>query len=132
MCTECIPPYDDLYYRRYTESPPDLVWILFNDFNHDRHDNKIGVDFDIFSTLEDALRKTNAWDYCEQHDPSVLRGFPARCGPDYESRRADQWQNYDWKGNYAAGKQNTGFFIENDALDKTKFRQEWMLESEEM
>mmetsp|Transcript_14763 Transcript_14763/g.20910 ORF Transcript_14763/g.20910 Transcript_14763/m.20910 type:complete len:842 (-) Transcript_14763:293-2818(-) len=132
MCTECVPPYDDLYYRRYTESPPDLVWIMFRDFNHDHPSNKIGVDFDIFSTLEDALRKINAWDYCDQYDPSILKGFPAGCGPDYESRRADQWQKYDWKGNYAAGKQHTGFFIENDALDKVKFRQEWMLESEEM
>ncbi len=39
----------------------------------------LNVDFQLFSTLNDALTGSGAWQYCDYDDPSV--GFPRDCGP---------------------------------------------------
>eukprot|EP00957_Ditylum_brightwellii_P087194 6636988-Ditylum_brightwellii.AAC.1 len=72
---------------------------MYQAFNHDMEGNKMGVDFDIYSTLEEALREINPWKYCAPYDPLNTRGFPNQCGPDFESTRMDQWIRYDWTGN---------------------------------
>lgn len=61
--------------------------------------NDMGVDFDIYSSLQDALEQTNAWTYCNYDD--VGTGFPRDCGAngvvhwDWISlTRTDGVQNY--------------------------------------
>jgi hypothetical protein len=52
--------------------------------NHELYTSKlehniIGKDFDIFSTLDDALNDRNPWKFCNYNDPWI--GFPRDCGP---------------------------------------------------
>jgi len=42
--------------------------------------NKKGVDFDLFSSLSDALFNTPAWTHCNYNDYNNV-GFPRDCGP---------------------------------------------------
>jgi hypothetical protein len=41
--------------------------------------NRNKFDFNLYSNLNDTLRKRNAWTYCNYNDPDV--GFPRDCGP---------------------------------------------------
>jgi hypothetical protein len=41
--------------------------------------NILGSDFNLFSTVEDALNNTNHWTFCNYNDPGI--GFPRDCGP---------------------------------------------------
>uniref|UniRef100_A0A6V2LP54 WSC domain-containing protein n=2 Tax=Ditylum brightwellii TaxID=49249 RepID=A0A6V2LP54_9STRA len=134
ICVDCVAPYDDVYYRRYTSPPDDLYAILYHSFDHNMVGNKMGTDFNLFSTFEDAVRDINPWEYCVTYDPLNKAGFPNRCGPDYESTRMDQWHLYNERGNNVAGTavQRTLIVIQNDGTDQVKFKQEWMTESEEM
>jgi hypothetical protein len=44
-----------------------------------RGDVGFHVDFDIYSTLQDALNDQNAFQFCNGNDPGI--GFPRDCGP---------------------------------------------------
>uniref|UniRef100_A0A7S4SEI4 WSC domain-containing protein n=1 Tax=Ditylum brightwellii TaxID=49249 RepID=A0A7S4SEI4_9STRA len=137
LCLDCVAPYRDVYYRRKTPAPDNLSLIMYQAFNHDMEGNRMGVDFNIYSTLEEALREINPWKYCAPYDPSNTRGFPNRCGPDFESSRTDQWTRYNWRGdivwqNGVKSVKRVLFAIQNDGIDQIKFKQEWMTESEEM
>ena len=55
-------------------------------------DNVIGVDFNLYSTFEDAQMDTNEWKFCNYNDPGI--GFPRDCfdcAP--ESFVAFQWNS---------------------------------------
>jgi hypothetical protein len=41
--------------------------------------NRNKFDFNLYSNINDTLRKKNAWTYCNYNDPDV--GFPRDCGP---------------------------------------------------
>ena len=42
-------------------------------------DNEIHSDFDIYSSLNDAINDQNPWQYCSFDDSDV--GFPRHCSP---------------------------------------------------
>merc|ERR1711862_739345 len=52
--------------------------------------NVLGVDFDLYSTYDDALADANAWTTCNYNDPTVV--FPRDCGPTYYVW--NQWNSY--------------------------------------
>ena len=49
--------------------------------------NKMGTDFSIYSSFDDALQGRNPWTYCDYDVPNV--GFPHNCGP--AKAAAAQW-----------------------------------------
>ena len=72
--------YYDIYFKRKTSMSS------FNAYNSlvvtwscCSSGNVVGTDFDIYSTLEDAIAGTNAWTSCTSGSANV--GFPGRCGP---------------------------------------------------
>lgn len=78
-CTGCTSkPHQLYYYRRYTH-------IAAFDFYRDVLEtwasagSEMHVDFDFFSTLEDASAAVNPWTYCNYDDPGI--GLPRDCGP---------------------------------------------------
>ena len=51
------------------------------------YNNILGTDFNLYSSLEDALQDTNAWTYCNYDEYRV--GMFGQCGPIQAAR--DQW-----------------------------------------
>ena len=57
-------------------------------------DNHMHQDFDLYSSLADALADRNAWQYCNYDDPGV--GFPRDCGPHQDDAGGGNWNNMGW------------------------------------
>ena len=81
LCVTCLESHQSLYYKRLTPIPSalDLVDHLKNGLTSVTG-NLYGVDFLIFSRLEDAVNPSNqnAWE-CPKY--SYNKGFPGACGP---------------------------------------------------
>jgi len=79
VCPTCSASHRDIYYRRLTGMPDDfdLLDTLMN--NWFDTDNKLDVDFALYSTYLDAYYDTNRWTFCNFNDPGI--GFPRDCGP---------------------------------------------------
>ena len=43
--------------------------------------NVLNVNFQLFSTLDDALKGENPWKFCNYNDVTSKIGFPRDCGP---------------------------------------------------
>lgn len=99
-CDDCIPSHQDLYYRRMNKSEDieefDLIEIIKEFFNSGEatSHNIFGVDFNLYSTYEDALSNTNSWEYCDvaESDDEIV-GFPSNCSPSEDIRADDQWSS---------------------------------------
>merc|ERR1711920_1050068 len=85
-CPFCTGTHKDVYFRRKRE--PHL-YDAFEGLMVTWRDTNFHVDFDIYSTLEDAIADQNPWQWCNGHDPNI--GFPRDCGP--ASRVPSQWNS---------------------------------------
>jgi len=67
-----------IVYERLTPVPVGLNMkdLMFR--NWFSKNNKLDVDFKLYSTMDDALAERNSWKYCNYDDPNV--GFPRDCG----------------------------------------------------
>lgn len=130
ICYGCETGFQDLYYKRITAAPDDLLTTLLHDFKQ-KGGNLLNRDFKIYSSYKNALNDTDAWEVCES--PEHEMAFPARCKP-----------NADWEtpaGFFRAKKnqlrtreksstnRNLGFYVEDTHLPETEA---WMAESDEM
>ena len=84
--------YRYIVYKRLTDSSNVDMYDLmhknwFNEVNGIK--NKHKVDFNLFSTLDDAINDRNPWKFCNFNDPGV--GFPRDCGRD--TPIGGQWQS---------------------------------------
>jgi len=91
FCNFCYESHVDIYYKRFTCLPDaeelKLLDLLMN--NWVNTNNKRGEDFNLYSTLEDAIsgfatteesgEDPNAWTYCNFNGGNI--GFPRDCGP---------------------------------------------------
>jgi len=77
-CKYCKESHKHIYYKRITAWPADLN--IANLFMGDwlQPGNERGVDFNLYSTYEDAMNEVNAWTYCNY---GATYGFPLDCGP---------------------------------------------------
>jgi len=66
------------------------------------------VDFNLFSSMEDALDDSDPWTYCNYNDYGI--GFPRDCGPN--GRVHHQWNSV-WRN----GKFNVAFYVWNDNIN---------------
>ena len=131
MCSDCEVGYQDVYYKRITAIPDDLMITLLYDFKS-KAKNILNRDFKIFSSYEDALNNTNAWEVCEK--PSRKMAFPAQCKPNATSPTPMKWHRAQSKTSLAnrdnaSTNRNYGMYIEANFLPETA---EWMSESDEM
>jgi len=91
-CKSCIESHQHIYYKRITAWPStddlNIANLFLNDW-FSTPNNLRGVDFNLYSSYEDAMNEVDAWDYCNYDHAGV--GFPRNCGPsDYVS---DQWHS---------------------------------------
>lgn len=76
-CSSCGSTHRVIYYKRYTELNSFNLYQSTYDWQSTH--NVLGVDFNLFSTLQDALADTNPWTYCNYDDPNI--GMFRDCGP---------------------------------------------------
>merc|ERR1712232_177533 len=107
VCATCAESHKHIYYKRLTEPPEgyDLFNALKNSFSN--QNNVMGVDFNLYSTFEDAINDTNQWTHCTHHNHV---GMPSECGP--TERTFDQWSRMFWP----SGKQDVAIYIMKNAL----------------
>jgi hypothetical protein len=111
-CESCNTQHQRVFYRRLTPIPPTTSLNFLDLFlnNWMSKNNTLGVDFNLYSTYEDAVAQTNKWLYCNYDDPGV--GFPRDCGRTGYS--PCQWNSLTkgWLcgGEYAAT--SFGFYVE--------------------
>ena len=72
LCQSCHhDSHRDIIYKRLTPVPEDMdVRDLFL-ANWVSANNTLGVDFDLFSSFEDALEDLNPWEYCNYNDQRI-------------------------------------------------------------
>ena len=81
-CNGCDATHTKYFYRRYTNiktfSFYKYVLRTWSSTDYAGMPNAMHVDWDLFSTLEDAASKTNPWQFCNFNDIGV--GIPRDCG----------------------------------------------------
>jgi len=108
-CADCTGTHQHIFYKRLTAIPSELQFLdLFMDNWFDTH-NVLGVDFNLFSTYEDAENDENPWTFCNYNDPTI--GFPRDCGP--SGYRAHQWNRFYNNG----GRYNVAYYVEKSSDD---------------
>ena len=110
-CPMCQESHQRIFYRRLTgvPGPENLNFIDLFLNNWFSTKNTIHVDFELYSTYEDALLQENEWAYCNYDHKKV--GFPRDCGP--TGYVGCQWNSYT-RGvcNIEYSAHNHGFYIE--------------------
>ena len=84
--------YNLIVYKRLTSSKSVDVWSLFHEnwFDQRRNvKNTFNKDFELYSTLNDAIAGRGRWRFCNFNDPGI--GFPRDCG--VERGVGSQWQS---------------------------------------
>ena len=95
-----------IIYKRYTAVPPDLdIKDLFLANWFDTNGNTFHVDFDLFSTMEDAENGVNKWQFCNFNDREI--GFPRDCGP--TGRVSGEWNSLT-----RGGETDFAYYVKND------------------
>jgi hypothetical protein len=91
-CPRCIASHRHIYYRRITPLPDQNTFNFLDLFlsNWISKNNLLNVDFELYSTYEDAINRNKKWTYCNYDDPPV--GFPRDCG--ITSYTPCQWNSY--------------------------------------
>lgn len=92
VCPWCYDSHKDVYYKRLTQIPPASEYDFLTNFMDMWFDtnNVLGVDFNLYSSYEDALADTGAWTYCNYNDNRI--GFPRDCGP--TAKVGWNWNSY--------------------------------------
>ena len=143
ICLDCDTRFKDIYYKRYTSVGGFDIWYsLLRDFKQEPK-NVQDLDYNIFSTYEEAVNDENAWEFCEVGD-GKLRGFPSLCRPQ-EGQLFDgiddQWGRAQppefkedgagmaWREKLNEGKRHIAFYIEKGSEPEVE---EWMTEDDEM
>eukprot|EP00808_Paulinella_micropora_P020117 g52821.t1 len=80
LCLECAPSHKEIYYRRKRQDqwePYQYMWETWSITAANK--NFPHIDFELYSTLADALADTNRWQFLNGDDRGV--GFPRDSGP---------------------------------------------------
>merc|ERR1719313_52557 len=101
-CADCRGSHKEIFYKRLTPVPKgfsfyDLFLVTWSNAN-----NKLGVDFNLYSSLADARAGSNPWKYCNYNDRGI--GFPRDCGPSGKT-------NGQWTSLTRGGKKDYAYFI---------------------
>jgi hypothetical protein len=91
-CPRCLTSHQHIYYRRITPLPDPNTFNFYDLFlsNWISKNNVLNVDFELYSTYDDAINRNNKWMYCN-YDESLV-GFPRDCG--VTAYTPCQWNSY--------------------------------------
>lgn len=107
-CEVCNKQHQHIFYKRLTALPDYNFLELFLS-NWVSTKNILGVDFDLYSTYDDALKGINKWLYCNYDDINI--GFPRDCGrTEYTPCQWNSFKKGVCGGDYAPT--SIGFYVE--------------------
>jgi len=108
-CLDCSESHKEIIYKRLTPVPGNLnMETLFTWYWADSPGNVQGVDFNLFSSMEDALDDSDPWTYCNYNDYGI--GFPRDCGPNGRV-------NHQWNSVWRNGRGSVAFYVWNDNIN---------------
>jgi len=122
LCLDCSSSHQDIFYKRLTKVPLDMnIKDLFLSDWIDT-DNKLRVDFELYSIFEDALINSNRWKFCNYNDRTI--GFPRDCGPD--SGVGWQWNSL---SPTKKGRKNVSYYVwfKNPSIGTYLLSSEWAM-----
>merc|ERR1719190_85547 len=106
VCKSCHrDSHKDIIYKRLTEVGTINFKNLFlaNWFsNPEGNSNLRGTDFNLFSSMDDALNDANPWTYCNYNDHGI--GFPRDCGP-------TGWVPSEWNSVRRGGEKDFAYYL---------------------
>eukprot|EP01084_Bolivina_argentea_P250914 420598_1 len=101
-CPTCDTTHQQIIYKRITNPQSFDVYTCMREWLSTN--NVLGQDFNLYSTLQDAINDTNAWQYCN-YDVDTKGAF-ADCNIPANTAVVDQWTGW-----YAAGSKPAMFYI---------------------
>jgi len=113
-CPSCQHAFHrDIYYKRLTPLPPaegedggvNMLNLFMNEWKDDIK-NTFHVDFELYSTYEDAVAGVNEWQACNFNFDGI--GFPRDCGP--KVLTGNGWNAYIHHNHGSAN--HHGFYVE--------------------
>ena len=112
ICPGCYVSHQHLFYKRLTPLPGTLNLIYQLTDGRETPDeltgNEFGVDFQIYSTYDDALLGVNPWICSSTDGYQYEEGFPGNCGPADVGETDYQRSIFDWESD----RYNVAFFLE--------------------
>ena len=98
LCLSCQSSHHTIFYKRLTPVPEDidLFEVLKSNWTI-LEGNFFNVDFELYSSLDDALSGKNRWSYCNGDDYSGVGAF-RDCGPHGEMLPGEQWNSFSGRG----------------------------------
>jgi hypothetical protein len=112
-CRDCNATHQEIFYARLGDhtsfNPYDYMKSEFREEN-----NVFGVDFNVFSTYEDALSGENAWAACPFDPLALSLGFPGACGlmgPSSADPQTSNWESSIWEEDPFP---DVAFYVENN------------------
>ena len=117
LCGSCTSePHKDIIYQRLTALPAyqegiataetmDIPNLFMNQWK--KENNEMHIDYELFSSVSDAINVVNAWEKSDYNSNNDKYGFPRNSGPKYHTW--NQWNSYKWGGGYA---NHHGFYVE--------------------
>ena len=108
MCSTCDPEMKEIYYRRMTPIPEGypLLHHITNNQHNGGGKNVWNVDFQLYSTYDDALNDENRWK-CPNNSFNYNHPFYGTCSPTGESV-LDQYSIFHWSTGPRA---HVGYYI---------------------
>jgi len=105
VCPHCRYTHRNIFYKRITPLPQGFD--LLEDLKYEKggSEQTYGVDFELYSTYEDALAGANEWG-CENYRKD--KGFPGECNPEGGQTR-DQESIF---GSRSGQKQDVAYYVE--------------------
>jgi len=107
ICYSCSQTsHQNIIYKRLT--PPvgiDIPNLFLSNWFDDPPGlgtNKRNTDFNLFSSMEDAMTNKNPWTFCNFNDPGI--GFPRDCGP-------TEQVNSEWNSLHRGGETDYAYYI---------------------
>ena len=112
ICPGCYATHQHIFYKRLTPLPStlNLIYQLKDgrETPDEVSDNQFGVDFQIYSTYDDALLGVNPWVCSSTDGYRYSEGFPGDCGPADVGETGYQHSIFDWESD----RYNVAFFLE--------------------
>lgn len=116
-CESCTSDaHKEIVYKRLTELPPyqegistpttlDLPNLFMNQWRRDN--NEMHVDYELYSSVSDALNSVNEWQVADYNNNDHTYGFPRNSGPN--RHHWNQWNSYKRGG---ADANHHGYYVE--------------------
>lgn len=109
-----LTPFNEFQEGISTDTTMDIPNLFMNQWR--KPNNVMHVDYELYSSVEDAIAGVNEWQQADYNSNSNKYGFPRNSGPNKGQYIGNQWNSYEWGGGHA---NHHAFYIEVPATTTT-------------